>query len=244
MSLGKAYLTPEWTYLSIKGIFRTILGITYDVKSYGKENLKQLPPNQGFILAANHGSIVDAFVMGLEVDSHRVRFVGRQRTLWSNPVFGKLNDIIGTIPVPERKAKDKSAVIRVSVQALKEGACIGIYPEGAILRRRKAFNGKTGTARMALQAGVPIVPVGLLGTDGLWPYGAKMPRLGRPVRMYVGEPLWFDKFHGMQDNYEVVRYVTDVMMKEIRALSGWYGVPNDKIIELYRHYENLQEPRI
>lgn len=244
MRMERLYRTPEWTYLSIKAVFRAILGLTYDVKSYGREILKTLPEEQGFILAANHGSIVDAFVMGLEVDSHRVRFVGRQRTLWSNPLFGKLNDIIGTIPVPERKNKNKTAVIEVSVKALKEGACIGIYPEGAILSRRKAFNGKTGTARMALEAEVPIVPIGLLGTDGLWPYGAKMPRLGRPVRMYVGEPLWFEKYHGMQENHEVVRYVTDVMMKEIRKLSGWYGVPNEEIIKYYRHYENLKEPTI
>ncbi len=235
--------TPEWMYRCLKGIFKVILGTTYDVKSFGTENLQLIPENQGFIMAANHGSIVDAFVMGLEVDSHRVRFVGRQRTLWANPLFGKLNDIIGTIPVPERKVKDKSMVINVSISAIKQGACVGIFPEGAILPWRKSFEGKTGVARIALASNCPVVPVGLLGTDGLWPYGAKMPRLGRPVRMYVGKPLWFDEFYGMQNNYEVVRYVTDLIMREVRRESGWYDVPADKIVALYRRYKRLVKPK-
>ena len=72
---------------------------------------------------------------------------------------------------------------------------------------------------MALQAGIPVVPVGILGTDGLWPYGAKMPRLGRNVKMYVGEPIYFDEYHGMQENFKVVEYVRDRIMQEIRRQS-------------------------
>ena len=234
------YETPEWIYNSLKGIFKALLRVTYDVTSFNLEKLDNLPKNKGFIFAANHGSIIDALVMGLEVNSHRVRFLGRYRTLWGNPIFAKLNDIIGTIPVPESKTEKKQSVVVASVNALKENACVGIFPEGAILRHRKKFEGKTGTARMALEAGVPIVPVGLLGTDGLWPYGAKMPRLGRPVQMYVGAPLFFDDYHGMQDDLTSVRYVTDVMMKEIRKESGWWDVPSAKIIELHRYYQNLK----
>ncbi len=238
------YEISEWMYKSIKGIFKTLLILAYSVKSYNLEYLDEIPKNTGFVIAANHGSIVDAFVMGLEIDSHKVRFIGRQRTLWSNPIFGKLNDILGTIPVPERIFRDKSLVIKAAVKALKQGACVGIYPEGAILKRRKKFEGKTGAARMILEAGVPIVPVGILGTDGLWPYGAKMPRLGRPVQMYVGKPLYFDEFYGMHNNFEVVKYVTDVVMREIRRLSGWYDVPNEIIIKMYEHYANLKKPEI
>lgn len=237
-------IVPEWSYVALKGIFKAILKMTYTVESHGLKNLEALSSNQGFILAANHGSIVDAFVMGLEISSHQVRFVGRQRTLWSNPVFGKINDIIKTIPVPESKNKDKSSVIKTSVNAVREGAVIGIYPEGAILNRRKNFSGKTGTVRIALEAGVPIIPVGLLGTDGLWPYGAKMPRLGRVVKMYIGDPLWFDNYFGHHENWDVVRYVTDVMMKEIRKESGWYDVPPEEVRKYYPLYENLVKPVI
>ncbi|MDH5402117.1 MAG: 1-acyl-sn-glycerol-3-phosphate acyltransferase [Candidatus Heimdallarchaeota archaeon] len=240
----KPYATSEWAYESIKGFFRFLLMLTYDVKTYTLDRLDELPSTQGFVMCSNHGSIVDALVMGVEVRSHRVRFLGRQRTMWANPIMGKMNDILGTIPVPESKVKDKSLVVRVSVNALKSGACIGIFPEGAILRRRKKFEGRSGMARMILEAGVPVVPTGLLGTDGLWPYGAKMPRLGRPVEFFVGKPLYFDEYHGMQDNREVVRYVTDVIMREIRKESGWYDVPNDQIVKLYQHYQNLQPPKI
>ncbi len=236
----KGYDVPaEWAYQSVKGIFKFLLHLTYNVKTYGTENLSNIDKNQGFILAANHGSIVDAFVMGLEINSHRVRFVGRQRTLWSNPIFGKINDFIGTIPVPERKEKNKNSVINTAVTALKEGACVGIFPEGAILNRRKRFDGKTGIARMALNAEVPVVPVGLFGTDGLWPYGAKMPRLGRPVIMKIGTPISFEEYYSDKENFEIIRLVTDKIMKKIRLLTGWYQVPNEQIIDLYNHYTQL-----
>jgi 1-acyl-sn-glycerol-3-phosphate acyltransferase len=238
----KPYKTSEWAYQSIKGVFRSILKLTYDVRVYDVDNLRELSRDQGFVLASNHGSIVDAFVMGLMVDTHRVRFVGRQRTLWANPIFGKINDIVGTIPVPESRDKNKSAVVDACVNALKMGACIGIFPEGAILQRRKAFQGRSGLARMILEAGVPVVPVGLLGTDGLWPYGAKMPRIGKPVEMFVGKPLYFDDYHGMHGDREVVKYATDVVMKEIRALSGWYHVPPEIIVEHYEYYKTIKPP--
>ncbi len=242
MPKNKAYQTSEWAYQAIKGIFRSILKLTYDVRVYNVDNLNELDADQGFVMASNHGSIVDAFVMGLLVDSHRVRFVGRQRTLWANPVFGKINDIVGTIPVPESRDKNKSVVVETCVNALKRGACIGIFPEGAILRRRKAFEGRTGMVRMILEARVPVVPIGLLGTDGLWPYGAKMPRLGKPVQMFVGNPMYFDDYHGMHNNREVVKYVTDVVLKEIRALSGWYDVPPEIIVKHYNYYKTIKPP--
>ncbi|MCY3413592.1 MAG: 1-acyl-sn-glycerol-3-phosphate acyltransferase [Candidatus Heimdallarchaeota archaeon] len=238
----KEYSISEWSYRSIKGIFKGILRLSYGVKSQGLHHIDDLDASKGFVLAANHGSIVDAFVMGLEVESHKVRFVGRQRTLWSNPVFGKINDIVGTIPVPERREAGKSVVIEASVSALRKGSCVGIFPEGAILTKRKRFEGKSGTARMALEAGSPIIPMGILGTDGLWPYGAKMPRLGRHVKLFVGEPLYFDDYHGMHEDRVVVRYVTDRIMKEIRSESGWYDVPSQYIIQLHQQYEKLSKP--
>ncbi|MHA2171666.1 MAG: lysophospholipid acyltransferase family protein [Candidatus Kariarchaeaceae archaeon] len=240
----KPYKTSEWAYKAIKGVFRAILRLTYDVRVYNVDNLEELPTNQGFIMASNHGSIVDAFVMGLMVETHRVRFVGRQRTLWANPIFGRINDIVGTIPVPESRIKNKSAVVETCVNALKQGACIGIFPEGAILPRRKTYEGRTGMARMVLEAGVPVVPIGLLGTDGLWPYGAKMPRLGKPVQMFVGTPLYFDQFHGLHENREIVRYVTDVVMKELRSLSGWHNVPAPIIVEHYEYYQSIEQPSL
>ena len=225
------------TYKIVKNIFKVILLLTYDVSSYKLENLDEIDFKKGFIMAANHGSIVDAFVMGLEVNKHRVRFLGRQRTLWSNPIFAKINNVVGTIPVPERTVKNKNVVVEAAVASLKKGDCLGIFPEGAILNRRKKFEGKTGTARMALEAEVPIVPVGLIGTNGLWPYGAKIPRLGRPVEMYVGKPLYFDEYHGMQNDFPTVRKVTDIMMKEIRVESGWWDVPATNITEHYEYYK-------
>ena len=99
-------------------------------------------------------------------------------------------------------------------------------------------------ARMVLESGTPVVPIGLYGTDGLWPYGAKMPRLGRPVEMHVGDTMYLDEYHGMHENREVVKYVTDLVMKEVRKKSGWYDVPNEQIVKMYKYYENLVKPDV
>ncbi|MFV2016590.1 MAG: hypothetical protein ACC656_14265, partial [Candidatus Heimdallarchaeota archaeon] len=58
----------------------------------------------------------------------------------------------------------------------------------------------------------------------------------------IGKPLYFDQYHGMHHNKEVVKYVTDIVMREIRKLSAWYSVPNEDIVELYHYYDKLAEP--
>src|SRR5206468_10679160 len=83
----------------------------------------------------------------------------------------------------------------------------------------RLYRGKTGVARLALEAGVPVLPVAMIGTDKVQPIGRKMPRLGR-VGVVIGGPLDFSRYDGMEDDRFVLRSITDEIMYELMLLSG------------------------
>ncbi len=230
---------PEWQYRAFKNFVRLLSYLFYNVYAKGRKNLSLLPEYGPYLMVANHHSVIDALFMGLQTKG-KVRFVGRHKTLWKNKFFAKINTLFGTIPVPESRGT-KSRVVETAVMALKRGFIIGIFPEGAILRHRKSFEGRTGAARMILEAEVPLVPVGIIGTDGVWPYGAIMPKIGRHVELHFGKPMYFDEFYGQHNNRQITRLVTDIFMWEVRKLSRWYGVPIPVAVELFKRYKKLSE---
>ncbi|MFA5860243.1 MAG: lysophospholipid acyltransferase family protein, partial [Candidatus Thermoplasmatota archaeon] len=102
---------------------------------------------------------------------------------------------------------------------LNEGKLFGIYPEGTRSTDGKLHKGRTGAARLALQARVPIIPVGMLGTDKVLPKGKSLPKL-KKVTIHLGAPLSFAEFYGMENDRKVCREVTDRVMEAIGRLSG------------------------
>jgi 1-acyl-sn-glycerol-3-phosphate acyltransferase len=186
--------------------------------------------SKGAIFAGNHESVIDAFLMGLIVppDIPRVFFLGKQSALWRNRFWGQMMDYFGVIPVADsgrdRKGRNREAV-RKGIEVLKSKQALGIFPEGHIRYRRKALEGKVGVARFAFETGLPVVPVGIIGTDGVLPYGGNWPSAGRRVTLAVGQPIFFDKFE--EDAiYDVnaLREATNEIMKNIRILSAGYGI--------------------
>ncbi len=102
---------------------------------------------------------------------------------------------------------------------LRRGDVLGIYPEGTRSPDGRLYRGKTGVARLALEAGVPVLPVAMIGTDKVQPIGRKLPRIGR-VGVVIGAPLDFARYDGMQDDRFVLRSITDEIMYELMELSG------------------------
>ncbi len=96
---------------------------------------------------------------------------------------------------------------------------LGIYPEGTRSPDGRLYKGKTGVARMALEAGVPVVPVVMLGTDKVNPIGSKMWKPGR-IQMIIGRPLDFSRYEGMAGDRFVERSMTDEIMYRLMELSG------------------------
>lgn len=100
---------------------------------------------------------------------------------------------------------------------LGRGDLLGIYPEGTRSPDGKLYRGRTGLARMALEARVPVIPVVMVDTDAVMPIGRSIPRVGR-VGMVIGEPLDFSRFQGMESDRYVLRSVTDEIMVALQRL--------------------------
>ncbi|MHA2295609.1 MAG: lysophospholipid acyltransferase family protein [Candidatus Hodarchaeales archaeon] len=214
--------------------FASKLGYRMDVK--GKDNLidnKDLL-REGAIFAGNHESVIDAFLMGLIVppDLSRVYFLGKHSALWRNRFWGRMMDYFGVIPVQDHRRKIKGQkkgsnkeAIRKGMEVLQKKQALGIFPEGHIRYSRKSLEGKVGVARFSFETDCPVIPVGIIGTDGILPYGGNWPSAGKRVTIAVGEPLFFDKY-GKDDIYEIsaLRDATSIIMNRIRILSAGYGI--------------------
>jgi 1-acyl-sn-glycerol-3-phosphate acyltransferase len=150
----------------------------------------RLPAVGGAVLAINHTSYVDFTYLGisvLDVDDRLIRFMGKAE-LRRNPVVRLFMWGCRVIPV-DRSAG--SGAYRAAVDELRAGEVVGIYPEATISRSYEIKRLKTGAARMALEAGVPIVPCIVWGTQRIAPKGAAK-HLGRtrtPVMVSLGEPV-------------------------------------------------------
>jgi 1-acyl-sn-glycerol-3-phosphate acyltransferase len=105
------------------------------------------------------------------------------------------------------------------VRLLAAGNLLGIYPEGTRSPDGRLYKGKTGVARMALQAGVPVIPVVMVGTDKVSPIGTKMWR-PHPVEVRFGPPLDFSRYAGLAGNRFVERSMVDEIMYSLMDLSG------------------------
>jgi 1-acyl-sn-glycerol-3-phosphate acyltransferase len=177
-----------------------------------------IPRSGPFILAANHISFVDSLFMPL-LCPRPVVFLGKAdyfekaRTRW---FFEGVN----VIPVRREGGSAGEAAIQAGIEALRQGHVVGIYPEGTRSPDGRLYRGKTGVARMALEARVPVIPVAIRGTDEVMPLDSKLPRLSGKVVVEYGKPLRFDRYHDRARDRFVLRSVTDEIMYEIMMMSG------------------------
>jgi 1-acyl-sn-glycerol-3-phosphate acyltransferase len=105
------------------------------------------------------------------------------------------------------------------MEVLNAGGLLGIYPEGTRSPDGRLYRGKVGVARLALQAGVPVIPVAMIGTDKVQPIGKRLPNIRR-IGMIFGEPLDFSQYREQAEDRTVQRKVTDEIMSHLMKLSG------------------------
>ena len=136
---------------------------------------------------------------------------------------------LGMLPVDRDDPQAALGSLDTALEVLRRGEAFGIYPEGTRSRDGRLYRGRTGVAHLALTAGVPVVPVGLTGTEKLQPVGSSLPRIVR-VEVVFGEPIEVaGRFDGMPPG-KARRILTDEIMTAIQALSGQEpaGVYNDR----------------
>lgn len=180
----------------------------------GIENLPQGP----FIIAANHASYIDhSLIVGniVKYKNRKVHFLSKKEH-FDTKLKAMWHTYAGAIPL-DRQSGGKLA-LKKAVKALKEGKIIAIHPEGTRSLDGRLMRGKTGTARLALAAKVPVVPVGLIGTFEILPKGKYIPKLRRAI-VNIGKPISFEKYYGKPVTKKLLREVTSRIMKEIAKLS-------------------------
>jgi len=194
-------------------------------KVKGKENI----PKKNFILASNHQSHLDWIADGYICVPRRFRFIG-QVDRYSG-LLGIARDILyfitGTIRLNRKSEVSKKKVIEEAINSLKNGDILILYPEGTRSRTGEMGKGKWGVARLFLETGVPILPVGIKGTFELLPPGGKL-KIKRIVKINIGKPLFFKKefeeakkIDKDSKRYkEILQTITNRLMEEIGILKS------------------------
>ena len=190
------------------------------------EGLEHLPATGGAVLAGNHLSVADELFLGTVVPRH-IAFWAKAEYFTGTGVKGfvtrQLVSGLGAIRVERAGGRAALAAFDGAIPVLRSGELVAVYPEGTRSPDGRLYRGRTGAARLAVAAGVPLVPVGVLGTDKVQPIGARMPRLGvGPVIIRFGAPI---ETAGRSDDRAALRELTDELMAEIQKLTGQEYVP-------------------
>jgi 1-acyl-sn-glycerol-3-phosphate acyltransferase len=206
-------------YWIVKVFVTPFVRIFVRVRVVGRENL---PRRGAVILASNHRSFLDSIFIPLIVH-RRVTFVAKAeyfddaKTAWFFRSCGQ-------IPIRREGGSASERALASATEVLRSGKVFGIYPEGTRTRDGLLHRGHTGVARLALRCNVPIVPVGLIGTDDVQPVDSRFPKLFRRVVVSFGEPIDPARYAGREHDRLALRELTDEVMYEIAQLSGYQYV--------------------
>ncbi len=186
------------------------------------EGLEHIPRSGGAILVSNHLAVADSFFMPLMMP-RRVTFLAKREYFTGSGIRGKLKKYffsgVGQVPIDRSSGAAAQAALDTGVRILGERHLLGVYPVGTRSPDGRLYKGKTGVARMALEAGVPVIPIAMFGTDKVNPIGSKIWR-PRRVRVKVGPALDFSRYEGLAGDRFVLRSITDEIMYALMELSG------------------------
>jgi 1-acyl-sn-glycerol-3-phosphate acyltransferase len=183
------------------------------------EGTENVPTTGAAILASNHLSASDWIFMPLSV-RRRVTFLAKAEYFTGTGMKGFLRRVFfagsGQVPIDRTDASAAEDAIRTGTRILSQGSLLGIYPEGTRSPDGRLFRGKTGVARMALETGVPVVPVAVIYRCRRLPFGRAL----STATVKFGKPLDFSRYDGLAGDRFVERSITDEIMYEIMELSG------------------------
>jgi 1-acyl-sn-glycerol-3-phosphate acyltransferase len=191
------------------------------------EGLENIPLTGGAIFAGNHLSVADELFLGSVVPRH-IAFWAKSDYFVGTGVGGfflrNLMHGLGAIRVERGGGRAALTAFDGAIPVLKSGDMVAVYPEGTRSPDGRLYRGRTGAARLAVGAGVPIIPVGVLGTEKIQPIGQPYPKLvGRgKVTVKFGKPI---ETAGRADDRTSLRALTDEVMAEIQKLTGQEYVP-------------------
>ncbi|MFM7014361.1 MAG: lysophospholipid acyltransferase family protein [Actinomycetota bacterium] len=184
--------------------------------------IENLPQTGAAILASNHLSFSDSIFLPLQCP-RPVVFLAKSEYFTGKGIKGALVRwfflATGQLPIDRSGGKASEAALNTGLGVLEQGQLLGIYPEGTRSPDGRLYRGRTGIARMVLEAKVPVIPVAMIDTEKVQPIGKRLPRVRR-VGIVYGKPLDFSRFDGMEGDRIVLRAVTDEIMYELMKISG------------------------
>jgi 1-acyl-sn-glycerol-3-phosphate acyltransferase len=180
----------------------------FRLRASGIENV---PESGGFVLASNHVSNFDPWPLGMPLYPRQLHFMAKSE-LYGNRVLAGALDRIGAFPV--RRGERDAEAFKTAVRLAREGGVVAMFPEGTRrakgLRKKHVAQPHAGAARIALAAGVPLVPAAVSGTDRLTRFG--------PLRVHYGPPI--ELAGDDVPRREAARVGTERLMAEIGRLEG------------------------
>ncbi len=209
-----------WQIRTLAWILWPWVRLLYRLNVTGKENL---PKGTGYVLASNHVTTVDAMAVAFMMFFNLGRaphFLAKEG-LFKTPIVGPVLLACGQIPV-FRSGRGNSDPMESAYKVLRAGHVIGIFPEGSLTREPNQWpmRARTGAIRLALETGVPIVPMGQWGTEVVMDtYSSKIfPKPWHKVNMIIGKPIDLSKYHGKKVSVEEMVALSDEVMVEITKI--------------------------
>ena len=181
-----------------------------------------IPTEGPVIVVANHRSYFDTAAMAVTVarTGRPIRFLGKAE-VFDAPVVGQLARALGGIRVERGSGSDEP--LRAAAQALEAGELVALMPQGTIPRGRDFFDpelkGKWGAARLAAMTRAPVVPIGLWGTEKVWPRSARVPNVANllsppAIRVRVGPPVDLAYEDAQADTDRIIAAITELLPPE------------------------------
>jgi len=200
-----------------------LLPFMYLVARYRIEGGENLPKQGAFVLSPNHYSEIDPVVVGVYVWNlgRAPRYLAKA-SLFEVPVLGWLLRKSGQIPVQRAGSTRGSDPLAAGEKLASEGLAVIVYPEGSLTRDPDLWpmRGKSGAVRMALEAGVPLIPMAQWGTQAVLPrYGKRISLFPRKtIRAKIGTPLDLSRFEGRKIDSALLTEATGMLMRAIAEL--------------------------
>jgi 1-acyl-sn-glycerol-3-phosphate acyltransferase len=181
-----------------------------------------IPKSGAAIVVSNHISAGDTFLLPSMI-KRRLTFPAKIELFHGRGLraraLGWFLKGVGQLPMDRSGGRASASSMDGVVGVLRRGDLLGIYPEGTRSPDGRLYKGKTGVARIVLQAGVPVVPVGMINTELVSSRFFKIPTMRRP-KIRIGKPMDFSAYAAAGNDRDVLRWITDEIMNAVMELSG------------------------
>lgn len=213
----------SWYSFFKLSLVRPFVKVAYKARVEGEENI---PATGGAIIACNHTSATETYVLPALI-KRQVTYPAKAELFKPGKgIKGIPKSIIawalkavGQVPLDRFGGRAALDGLGPVLEVLRAGGVAGLFPEGTRSVDGRLYKGKTGVARLALAAGVPVVPCAILNAEETGKLLGMIPMADHPVVRF-GKPLDFSAYHGCSDDRAAVRWVTDEIMNAIMELSG------------------------